>query len=196
MFLFLKNIDVLDFNLEYSNIISLYRSNKSKTVKIKRNGNIVASWILRTITLTIPSDVKKKLKKERNIPDKLLYAKETELTLAAKVGKDGLEELEKNERLLYSYLPTEENRYSFPVLINSSFVIGANRESLHEDSKWNQWLFRVIPIELFKWISELVVSEFQYQAYRLIPKKSSLYNELGIAYNLSLIHIPEPTRPY
>lgn len=186
MFLFLKNISELDFNIGHTNIISLHRSNKTNSIKIIRNESIVANWVLRTVKLAVPQEVKQKLIEERNIPDKLLNAKETELTLAAKLREDGLEVLEKNERLLYSYLPTEESRYSIPVLVNSSFVIGANRESLHEDSKWNQWLFKTIPFELLKWIAELVTSEFQYQAYRLIPEKINIYNELGTAYDEGL----------
>lgn len=182
MFLFLKNIDELDFDLGTSNIITLHREQGGKAVEIRQNGNIKASWILRTVKLEVPNDVKLTLKEEKNIPDKLLNANETELTFAAKIGENGIQKLDKNESLLYSYLPTEETKYPIPALVNSSFVINANREMLHEDSMWNQWLFKNIPLELLKWVADLVNSKFGQQAYELIPSKSFTPNLLGTYY--------------
>ncbi len=103
--------------------------------------------------------------------------------LAAKIGSDGIEKLGSQEKLLYSYLPTDERKYSLPVLVNTSFLTTANRESLHSDSKWNQWIFKNIAIEIFKWISQLVESEYHYQAYSLIPNKTSVNDELGREFN-------------
>jgi len=182
MFLFLKNIEELDFNLGTPNIVTLHREEEGKVVEIKKNGKIKASWLIKTIQLQVPISIKSKLKEERNIPDKLLNANETELTFAAKIGEYGIQKLGINERLLYSYLPTEETQYEIPVLVNSSFVIGANRETLHEDSKWNQWLFQSIPCELLKWVAELVKEKYQYRAYELIPSKSIISNSLGSSY--------------
>jgi len=182
MYLFLKNIEELDFDLGTSNIVTLHREQGGKAVEIKQNGNVKASWLLRTITLKVPNEIKSKLKEERNIPDKLLKANETELTFAAKVGEDGIQKLDMNETLLYSYLPTEETKYAIPVLVNSSFVISANRETLHEDSMWNQWLFQNIPCELLKWVAELVEGTYGHQAYELIPSKLITSNSLGSFY--------------
>ena len=182
MFLFLKNIEELDFNLGTPNIITLHREEEDKTVEIKQNGKIKVSWLIKTIQLQVPDIVKSKLKEERNIPDKLLNANETELTFAAKIGEYGIQKLGIDERLLYSYLPTEETQYEIPVLVNSSFVIGTNREKLHEDSKWNQWLFQNIPCELLKWVAELVKGKYRYNAYQLIPSKSTISNSLGSSY--------------
>ncbi|WP_062054104.1 sacsin N-terminal ATP-binding-like domain-containing protein [Aquimarina longa] len=184
MFLFLKNVEELDFNLKTSNIITLHRQTEEndKTVEIKQNGKIKVSWLIKTIQLQVPDAIKSKLKEERNIPDKLLNASETELTFAAKLGEYGIQKLGINERLLYSYLPTEETQYEIPVLVNSSFVIGANRETLHENSKWNQWLFHNIPFELLKWVAELVKGKYKYNAYELIPSKSTISNSLGSSY--------------
>ena len=186
MFLFLKNIEKLDFNLGTPNVVTLHRNPDGKAVEVKQNGDSVASWVLKTITLQVPDKVKSKLEEERNIPEKLKNADKTELTFAAKIGEDGIQKLDKKERLLYSYLPTEEIKYEIPVLVNSSFVIGANRETLHEDSKWNQWLFKNIPSELLKWIAELVQGKFGHQAYELIPAKSIYPDSLGSAYSKGL----------
>jgi hypothetical protein len=46
MFLFLKNIEELDFNLGTSNIVTLHREIGTNIVNIKQNGNTKASWLL------------------------------------------------------------------------------------------------------------------------------------------------------
>ncbi|UFH31632.1 caspase family protein [Chryseobacterium sp. C-71] len=182
MFLFLKNIQELDFNLGTSNLITLHRE-QDGTVDIKQNGHSKFSWILRTIRLQVPAEIRSKLKEEKNIPDKLLNATDTELTFAAKIYQDSIQKLDIDERLLYSYLPTEERKYAVPVLVNSSFVMSANRETLHEDSKWNQWLFNNIPAELLKWVSELITGQYGQSAYELVPTKSIISNVLGTQYS-------------
>ncbi|WP_346986214.1 RNA-binding domain-containing protein [Chryseobacterium sp. POE27] len=182
MFLFLKNIQELDFNLRTPNVITLNREQGSATVEIKQNGSTKFSWIIKSVKVKVPKEIRLKLEEEKNIPDKLLNATETELTFAAKIDQDTIQKLSSDERLLYSYLPTEETKYAFPVLVNSSFVMSANRETLHEDSKWNKWLFKSIPSELLNWISELVCGKFGQSAYELIPIKLSISNILASSY--------------
>jgi hypothetical protein len=186
MFLFLKNIQELDFNIATPNIIALNREQDSTSVEIKHNGNTKFSWIIRSVKIQVPTEIRLKLKEEKNIPDKLLNATEAELTFAAKIDQDTIQKLSSDERLLYSYLPTEEIKYAFPVLVNGSFVMSANRETLHEDSKWNNWLFENIPTELLNWISELVLGRFGQSAYELIPIKSSISNLLTSSYQNGL----------
>ena len=70
-----------------------------------------------------------------------------------------------------------------PILVNTTFLMSPNRESLHADSKWNQWLFKSISIELFKWIASLIKSEYSYQAYQLIPSKLLMNDDLCKNYN-------------
>lgn len=186
MFLFLKNIQELDFNIETPNVVTLNRNQDSKTVEIKQNGTTKFSWIIRSVKIQVPQEIRLKLNEEKNIPDKLLNATETELTFAAKIDQDTIQKLSSDERLLYSYLPTEETKYAFPVLVNGSFVMSANRETLHEDSKWNNWLFENIPAELLNWVSELVGEKFGQSAYELIPIKSSISNLLTSSYQNGL----------
>jgi len=168
MFLFLKNISEINFEINKIDCIEINRL-ESNDIELKKNGEIEVRWLINTINLDVPAELSTALKDERNIPDKLLSAKNIELTLAAKIGEDGITGLTTSEKLLYSYLPTDETKYQFPVLVNTSFLTNANREHLHADSKWNQWLFKSIAIEIFQWISRLVVGQFQFQAYRLIP---------------------------
>ena len=187
MFLFLKNIQELDFNIKTTNVITLNREQDSTTVEIKQNGNTKFSWIVRSVKIQVPTEIRLQLKEEKNIPDKLLNATETELTFAAKIDQDSIQKLSSDERLLYSYLPTEERKYAFPVLVNSSFVMSSNREILHEDSKWNKWIFENISAELLKWISELVHGRFGQSAYELIPIKLSINNLLTSSYQNGLL---------
>ncbi|GAA0725235.1 hypothetical protein GCM10008905_20230 [Clostridium malenominatum] len=181
MFLFLKNISEINFDITELVSVEIKRIENDR-ITLKRGNSLSANWLLNTISLTVPSEVKTALQDERNIPEKLLNADYIELSLAAKVGKDGITKLSKQEKLLYSYLPTGETKYSLPVLVNTSFLTTANRESLHADSKWNQWLFKTIAIEIFKWISKLVNTEFHFQAYQLIPNDIS-NDELGKKFN-------------
>jgi hypothetical protein len=182
MFLFLKNISSVNFITDLETFIEIDRTNNNELV-LRKNNEMVSTWLTNTVELDISSSLKKSLQNERNIPDKLLKTERIELILAVKKGVNGLEKVTDNENLLYAYLPTDEKRYSLPILVNTTFLTSANRESLHADSKWNQWLFKSISIELFKWIARLVKGEYSYQAYNLIPSKLSFYDDLSNAYN-------------
>lgn len=182
MFLFLKNITEISFENE---VITIDRSNVNKIILNK--GEISQKeWLIKNVNLNVPEELRKTLLEERYIPPKLLEAKNIEMTIAAQIDKNGIVVLDKKDRILYSYLPTGETKYALPVLINTSFLISANRESIHKDSKWNQWLFEGISYEIFKWISELVISEFSFEAYKLIPEETSFNDGLANAYNLGI----------
>lgn len=181
MFLFLKNISEINFEVQQSIKIEINRHGNSEII-LRRNGVLEANWLVKSIRLEVPDQVKTSLQDERNIPDKLVNAETIDLTLGVKIEKDGISKLKADEKLLYAYLPTDETKYSLPVLANTSFLTTANRESLHADSKWNQWIFKNIAIEIFKWIAELVNSKHEYQAYRLIPELT-FNDELGRQFN-------------
>ncbi|WP_310549880.1 sacsin N-terminal ATP-binding-like domain-containing protein [Paenibacillus glufosinatiresistens] len=185
MFLFLKNISEINFEITELVTVKIDRTIEGK-ITLQKGNSPKVEWLINTINLTVPNDLKAVLQDERNIPEKLLKADSVELSLAARIGLDGIAKLSNQEKLIYSYLPTGETKYNFPVLVNSSFLTTSNRESLHVDSKWNQWLFKTIAIEIFKWISNLVSTQIRFQAYQLIPKDSHLdshSNELGKKFN-------------
>ncbi|GAA5031650.1 hypothetical protein GCM10011506_20280 [Marivirga lumbricoides] len=183
MFLFLRNISGIDFDIQTPTVsIEIDRTIENK-ISLKEGGRLKTTWLIKTFNLAVPDNLKTSLQDERNIPDKLLKADAIELSMAAELGKDGIKKLSPQDKLLYSYLPTDETRYSLPVLINTSFLTTASREKLHADSKWNQWLFKTIPIEIFKWISELVTSDYEYQAYQLIPDRTVINDLLAIEFN-------------
>ncbi len=181
MFMFLKNIGEINFVLENTSTIKIIRS-KSDRITLEKDKCVVSEWVTRTISLSVPPDIKEAILEDMNIPDKLRSAKSIDLTMAAKMMDGSLVNLTPTERLLYAYLPTEETKYSLPILVNTSFLTNANRENLHIDSKWNQWIFKNIAIEIFNWIAMLVDTDIQFDAYKLIPNKLQ-GNDLEIAFN-------------
>lgn len=182
MFLFLKNIESLQFDLGTPQTLTFTGSEK---VDLALNGHLESSWLKHTSVLNIPTDVTQALREEGhlNIPEKLIEASQTELTFAALIDEGGIQRVQKDDQLLYAYLPTEENNHGFPVLINAGFLTTSNRETLHQISAWNQWLFRCIAKELLTWIAALAQSPYRGQAYAILPAKSGNTDELASAYN-------------
>jgi len=179
MFLFLKNITEIHFE---NTSITVDRSNPNRII-LNKGKMSEKEWLIKNINLNVSKEFKRILLEERHIPSKLLDADFIEMTFAAQIDNTGIVSLEKKDRVLYSYLPTGETKYELPVLVNTNFLISASRESIHKDSKWNQWLFECISFEIFKWISELVISEISFEAYKLIPEKSKFDDDLAEFYN-------------
>lgn len=180
-FIFLKSICEITFDVVGKDIIKINRENEH-IITVQKNEEATTRWLAKEKNLQIPKEVMELLKDERNIPKKLLEATSIQLTLAAKIGGDGLSKLGKTDKKLYSYLPTEESKYDIPVLVNTSFLTTANRESLHVSSKWNQWIFKEIAVKLFEWIAELVQGEYALQAYHLLPTEIHS-DSLGKSFN-------------
>lgn len=181
MFLFLKNIKNIEFETDNTYRISIDR-NDDRT-KIYQNDTLKVEWLSHSQQLNIPSAIKNQIEQDSNVPEKLKRITSIELSFAAKIEKDQLVALRDGEQLLYAYLPTDEKKYYLPILVNTSFLTSANRESLHANSIWNQWLFESIAIGIFKWIAELVKGHYQYQAYNLIPKRLNYSDPLSDKFN-------------
>jgi hypothetical protein len=60
------------------------------------------------------------------------------VVLAFPVDKSGACKRDINHRL-FAFLPTEVNP-RLPFIVQSDFILGANREDLDRDREWNQWL--------------------------------------------------------
>lgn len=181
MFLFLKNIKNIEFKTDSTYKIAITRDEDK--IKIHQDDSLKAEWLLCSQQLIIPSEIKSQIASDTNVPDKLKEATSIELSFAARIEKGQLVALKDGEQLLYAYLPTGEKKYYLPILVNSSFLTSANREALHENSVWNQWLFESIAVGLFEWIARLVRSQYQYQVYNLIPRKLNYLDSLGNKFN-------------
>ena len=166
MFLFLKHITEIIIE---DKVITINRNIKNRLI-LSDDTNSQKEWIIKNIKLNVSNDLRKSLLEERNIPQKLLEANNIDMIFAAQIDKNRIVELNKEDRLLYSYLPTGETQYAIPVLVNTSFLVSANRESIHKDSKWNKWLFESISYEIFKWSSELIQTKISYPAQYWIIK--------------------------
>lgn len=183
MFIFLRNIDKLDFF--GSEIIEVNNISNNEIV-LKHNSIIKSSWILNKSILKLDETIKSEIKIDDNIPEKFKKTQEIELMLCAKKSEKGIHSLTKNESILYSYLPTGIN-INLPVLVNTSFIMAANRESLHNDSKLNKWIFNQIPQVLINWISELLKTEYGFMSYNLFPDDLDLHSSLNIEFKKGLI---------
>lgn len=181
MFLFLKSIKNIEFKTDSTYKIALTRDGDK--IIIHQDDTLKAEWLQYSQQLIIPTEIKSQIAIDTNVPDKLKEATNIELSFAARIENGQLVELKDGEQLLYAYLPTGEKKYYLPILVNSSFLTSANREALHENSIWNQWLFESIAIGLFEWIAKLVTSQYQYQAYNLIPRKLNYSDSLGNKFN-------------
>lgn len=184
MYLFLKKISNIFFDTEQSVNISIDRKDNGE-IHLKCNDNYQSTWLSKVFEISIPEEIKNAIYYDLNIPDKFKNIEKVDLTLSAQVKDGSIVKLHHTEKLLYSYLPTDETKYNLPVLVNTSFLTTANRESLHTDSIWNQWLFTQIGTKLFEWVAELVHSEYQYQAYNLLPNKI-ISDTLGEQFNKAI----------
>ena len=191
IFLFLKNVCEITFELDKKDVISVSRDRD--IITIQKNSHKPHKWLVTERQRSVPESVRTLLTDEKNIPDKLLQTTEITISLGAKIGDDGLSKLKDTDQRIFAYLPTEERKYDIPVLVNTNFLTSANRESLHVDSKWNQWIFSEVAKAIFEWISELVQGEYGAQAYFLLPKHingNSLGSSFNRGYDEALKNIP------
>ena len=142
------------------------------TTKLKRNNIELSEWLIRTDTFDIPIDVQKEINADEKSPKKLKDATRTEISFAIQLEKGKLKAVEKENRLIFTYLPTSIN-YDFPFLVNASFLTDAGRQHLHQDIFWNNWIFKKIPLLFFAWVAELANKNSKYNKHFLavIPHK-------------------------
>ncbi|CAF4618969.1 unnamed protein product, partial [Didymodactylos carnosus] len=179
--LFLRNISELQFNLD--GLIDTFKMENNEIDGIKtivRNNHILSKWIVKQTILDIPASICENLNSDLNIPEKLRWAQQTELFFAAKYNnKDVIQKLEKLESVLFAYIPTKISQYELSVLVNANFLTNVNREQIHTNSMWNQWLFSQIPIEMYRWIGEMAKeAKWHAYVYDLVPSKLNLTSDM------------------
>jgi hypothetical protein len=169
--LFLRSKQV-KVSINTSEKIVLEKGVSGEVTILKRNGNTLSEWLIKTEQFSIPDTVQAEINADDKSPKKLKEAKETEISFAIQVEKGKLKAVDKENRLIFTYLPTSIN-YDFPFLVNASFLTDAGRQHLHQDTFWNNWLFKQIPIKFFSWVAELADKKSKYnkQFLTVVPHK-------------------------
>jgi|GEM_PF-4979654 len=100
-----------------------------------------------------------------NIPEKLGRLKTTVLSFAVKIAEGKIEKVPEAESILYNYLPTSDQRYRFPFIINADFISKTDREGILSENIWNHYLFFNIGYELTKWLRNLSKNRSYWSSY-------------------------------
>lgn len=170
--LFLRSRDI-KVSINTSEKIVLEKVVTGEVTTLKRNGHTLSEWLIKTDQFPIPPDVQNEINADDKSPKKLKEAKQTEISFAIQLEKGKLKAVETENRLIFTYLPTKVKEFEFPFLVNGSFLTDAGREKLHEDTFWNNWLFKQIPIKFFSWVAELAHKNSKYnkQFLAVVPHR-------------------------
>lgn len=143
-------------------------------VVLSANGVEESRWLIHTNkSVEVPENLRELISADINTPDKLKEAKTFDLSFAIALDKNGkLKRLEREESIIYTYLPTSFRFGSdgFPFLVNANFITDAGRQQLHKDSEWNKLIFSKIPSEFLLWIKEISSTYRNY--WEVLPEKS------------------------
>jgi len=148
---------------------------QGETIKLRENGHDLSSWLLRSFLFNVDYSLKSNMENDIRIPKKLRESIRTEISFAIQLENGKIKTIDKENRLISTYLPTSVN-YDFPFLVNASFLTDAGRQRLHEDLSWNIWLFKQIPNYLFTWLSELAKSKYKSEILKLLPDRFPSYS--------------------
>ncbi|WP_157492741.1 ATP-binding protein [Echinicola pacifica] len=180
LFLRCKQIKI---SINLSEQIILEKKLSEKITSLKRNGIVLSDWLINTEQFKIPIDVQNEINRDDKSPKKLKEAQLTEISFAIQLENNKLKSVEKESRLIFTYLPTSIN-FDLPFLVNASFLTDAGRQHLHQDIYWNNWLFKQIPISYFSLIADLAKkdSEYNTQILSVLPHKHN-GTKLGNSFN-------------
>ncbi len=113
-----------------------------------------------------------------NIPEKLGRLDKTVIILSAKIDRYLIEKLEKEDSILFNYLPTSDQRFGFPFLVNADFVSKTDREFIQIENKWNHYLFFHLGQKCIEWLSILSKVTHEIQGKRLFSYAKTYLNLL------------------
>ncbi|PSF37245.1 hypothetical protein C7H19_11020 [Aphanothece hegewaldii CCALA 016] len=181
--LFLRSQEV-KITVNSNEKLTIEKIKTEKTTVLKRNGNLQSEWLIKTEQFNIPEKVQKEINADEKSPKRLKEALSTEISFAIQLKENKLNAVNKENSLIFTYLPTSIN-YNFPFLVNASFLTDAGRQHLHQDVFWNNWIFEQIPLKFFAWVAELAnkTSEYSQQILRILPNRLNSYGTLEQSYN-------------
>lgn len=128
-----------------------------------------------------------------NIPEKLGSLKTTILSFAVKIVDNKIERIPASESILYNYLPTSDQRYYFPFIINADFISKTDREGILSENIWNHYLFFNIGYELTNWLCSLSKHRKYLSSYLnilpddLLDEKHEDLSTINTAFNKGLL---------
>jgi hypothetical protein len=181
--LFLRSVSKISITGNLSLTIEKTETKKTTTyteINLQKNGNSISNWIVYSFDgIPIEENIRLELLNDEKTPIKLQNAKVAEISFAARIEKGKLKPLSGNESLVFTFLPTKVTSFQFPFLINSSFLTSANREEIHDDRIWNQWLMETAGKKFLDWLALLAATkEFSMQILQLLPHRTNLGNKL------------------
>ncbi len=151
--LFMRNVESIRYESDSRNITAS-RKTRDGHVFIN-NDDACSEWIVQDYTINITENIRRVyLSGEGNkIPQKLKDAQNTTISFAINIENDIVHPIEKS--LIFSYFPTKVAYFKFPFLINADFSVNSSRESVHEDVRWNEFLFELIGKKIIEWIKSI-----------------------------------------
>ena len=184
--LFQRNIKSIQFkrNSEVQFVITKKATGRN-TYSLYYNDTLRSNWYIADFVNDISDSLRRNLSRlsDEECPIKLKEAKNTKITIAARIAQQGLVALEKT--IIYNYLPTKV-KYGFPYIVNADFITNAERTELLKN-EWNQFLFGIIALSQVKLVAQLNETEFRDQIFRIFKKSfPSSYDNLTRAFNNEL----------
>ncbi len=173
--LFLKSKNIrMSFIINGTTKCWIDKSENNGVVILSANGVEESRWLIHTNkSVDVPESLRESINADINTPDKLKETKTFDLSFAIALDKNSkLKRLEREESVIYTYLPTSFRFGSegFPFLVNANFITDAGRQQLHKDSEWNKLIFSKIPSEFLLWIKEISSAYRNY--WEVLPEKS------------------------
>ncbi|CAF4684613.1 unnamed protein product [Rotaria sp. Silwood1] len=184
-FLFVQHIRQVEFlGIPTTSIVHIEQESDG-SIKLLYNNNQSSRWLVSERKVPIPQEVRE----DTRLPAKLHNVSSTIIGLAAMLHNDNPRTfipLSNNDSVLFAFMPTKISTYNLPLLVSAHFLTNANREQIHTDSIWNQWLFECIPCETIEWIITLIkMPNWKNTAYDLLPMLTQNRDSLASKYNQS-----------
>ncbi|UJR16342.1 hypothetical protein I4U23_003248 [Adineta vaga] len=187
-FLFLRHIRELKFSESLKSSSICIKNEPNEIIRLLYNAKQHSQWLVCRRQVLVPPE---KLEDIR-LPKKLRSVQSTEIILAAKISTQNEKKfipVSNDDNILFAYIPTKISTYKLPILVNTNFLTNANREQIHTDSTWNQWLFERIPHETIEWMKDIIMKrEWGSKGYELLPTAAMGNDILTKIYNDNRSH--------
>nr|WP_315234119.1 hypothetical protein [uncultured Flavobacterium sp.] len=179
-----KGFKYIGFTNENDQIVDIAIKEELNNLGVYSNEKLIASYIKDEFEINIGNDdfakaglnfQKREIeggkieffdnenRKLENIPEKLGRLDKTIISLSAKVNRYDIEKLDKEDSILFNYLPTSDQRFGFPFLVNADFVCKTDREFIQIENKWNHYIFYNLGRISIEWIAKLGGTKHEYK---------------------------------